>query len=584
MHYAIGCLGVDVCHHVSHNLHHSVKVFKRNNEVHHPSAFLPHRLVVYVIVICDVGSGVIMKYVVVIGSIMSGLGKGVLTASIAKMLWVRGIRAFPLKFDGYLNVDCGTMNPFRHGEVFVLDDGAEVDMDFGTYERFLNKRLNSQASITGGKIFKHVIEKERRGEFLGEDVQIIPHLTNEIKQWIRDYGRRMGADVVLIEVGGTVGDIENSYFIEAVRQLLREEDGVVVQLTWVPELAEGEQKTKPTQHANKLIRTYGLIPELIVARCNHALKQEVREKLALFCDVEERAIFYDPPLPFIYSLPLELEKQGFADVLLDKLNIKGRKEADWSQWRSLLDNVKKGEVVRVGIVGKYVKVRDAYVSILEALTHAAAHTPFNVESVLLDAENFDVSALSSLHAIIVPGGFGSRGVEGKIEAIKYAREHNVPFLGICLGMQLMVVEYARNVLGWKDANSTEFDANTEHNVIDLLPEQRAVKMLGGSMRLGLYEAEVKTGTQLFSVYGHSLIKERHRHRYEVNTQFLDALQSAGLRVSAVNPQTGLVEAVEWSNGFGIGVQFHPELTSTFEQPNPLFISLVKRGGERAIRH
>ncbi len=520
------------------------------------------------------------KYVVVVGSIMSGLGKGILSASMAKILQMRGYNTVPLKFDGYLNVDCGTMNPFRHGEVFVLDDGGEVDMDFGTYERFLNINLTRDASITGGKLFQRILTKERKGEYLGVDVQVVPHLTNEIKNMIRTYASQNNADIVVVEVGGTVGDLENNYFIEAMRQLLSEEEGTVVQLTYVPSISPGEQKTKPTQHANKLIQSLGLKPEIIVAREQEPLQDEVKKKIAMFCNVPVNHIFDDKFVDYVYELPLLLEEQGMYDVLVKLLDLDGSRDADWSGWKSRIDRIKKAQKeIKIGVVGKYTLVHDAYVSIYEALFHAGADLSVKVSAEVVDAEKIErkgTALLDAYDGLVVPGGFGSRGVEGKIKAIEYARTHKKPLLGLCLGMQMMVVEFARNVVGWQDANSTEFDTSTSHPVIDILPEQMSISEKGGTMRLGGYEMILKPNTRIWEAYGgKERVRERHRHRYEVNPAFVDDLERAGLVIAARSPRKGIVEAVEWKDSFGIGTQAHPELSSKFERPAPLFVALVK---------
>ncbi len=519
------------------------------------------------------------KYIVVVGSIMSGLGKGVLAASIAKILQAHGYATFPLKFDGYLNVDCGTMNPFRHGEVFVLEDGGEVDMDFGTYERFLGINLTRSASITGGKLFKRIIEKERKGEYLGKDVQVVPHLTDEIKTMVKDYAKETKADIVVIEVGGTVGDIENNYFIEAMRQLLSEEQGIVVQLTWVPSLAKGEQKTKPTQHANRLIKSMGLNPDIIVAREDEPLSEEAKEKIAMFCDVSKECIFNDPKVEFVYELPIILEQQQFYSKLSSLLSLSIGKKANWDSWKERISRIKNAEkTIVVGIVGKYAAIKDAYASIYEAIFHASSELGVRAEIKLIDAEEIEkkgTGLLKGLDALVVPGGFGTRGVEGKIKAIQYARENKLPFLGLCLGMQMMVVEYARNVLKWKRANSTELDPSTPYPVIDILPEQKRIVEKGGTMRLGGYEMILKKNTKIWQAYQKERVVERHRHRYEVNPEFVPCLEEKGLVVSAVSPNKGIVEAVEWKDGFGIGTQAHPELSSKFEHPSPLFVALLK---------
>ncbi|MFA5049372.1 MAG: CTP synthase (glutamine hydrolyzing) [Candidatus Micrarchaeia archaeon] len=524
------------------------------------------------------------RYIFVAGSIMSGLGKGILTSSIAKLLQSRGFSVIPLKFDGYLNVDCGTMNPFRHGEVFVLDDGSEVDMDFGTYERFLNISLNQKNSITGGKLFRFLLEKERKGDYLGRDVQFIPHLTDEIKQWINDLRIGSNADIILIEVGGTVGDIENGYFLEAVRQLKNEnQNSVFIQLTYVPSLSPGEQKTKPTQQANRLIQSMGIKPDIVICREQELLKKEPKEKIALFCDVAPDAIFDDPLVDSVYELPLVLEKQNIYSVLAKKLNLPENKESDLKQWKNLVSKIKnpsKGPI-KIGVVGKYTDVKDAYVSIKEALLHSAAHYGVSilldwVESAELE-EKSDYSSLSKLNGLIVPGGFGKRGIEGKISAIKYARENKIPYLGLCLGLQLMVIEYARNVCNLKDANSKEFNASTEHPVVCLLPEQQRIIEKGATMRLGAYDALLKKGTIAHDSYKTDLISERHRHRYEVNPDYVSKLEENGLVISGLHSKNNIVEIVEWPEkfGFGIATQAHIELKSRLENPAPIFLSFIK---------
>ncbi len=516
------------------------------------------------------------KYIIIAGSIMSGLGKGILSASVSKILQKRGYKVLPIKFDGYLNVDCGTMNPYRHGEVFVLDDGGEVDMDFGTYERFLNINMTKQGSITGGKIFKRIIEKERKGLFLGRDVQIIPDLTNEIKNWIREYGKN--ADIVVIEVGGTIGDLENAYFLEAMRQLIYEEkDTFFIQLTYVPSIFPGEQKTKPTQHSTRILLSMGIQPDLIIAREQEPLSKEAKEKIKMFCNVKN--VLDNPLVSTIYELPLILEKQGLYGIIKEKLNLKDDK-GDWSEWESLVKRIKTAEKeINVGIVGKYVKVKDAYASIYEALDHVSAHLNVKIKKTLIDSENYNLNKLNEYDALIIPGGFGNRGIEGKINAIKFARENKIPILGICLGLQLMVIEYARNVLGL-DANSTEFDPNTKDPVIFIMPEQKNIKEKGGTMRLGAYPMYIRKDTLAYKIYSKDIVYERHRHRYEVNPDYVRKLEENGLVVSATNKKGDIVEMVEYKTSFGIATQAHPELKSRFEKPAPLFMGLIKAALER----
>lgn len=529
------------------------------------------------------------KFIVVAGSIMSGLGKGILSSSIAKLLQSRGYKVIPIKFDGYLNVDCGTMNPFRHGEVFVLDDGTEVDMDFGTYERFLNFSLPGTSSITGGKLFSRIIERERKGEYLGRDVQFVPHLTDEIKTWVRNVGKENNADIVMVEVGGTVGDLENGYFLEAMRQMYFEEPQMMfIQLSYVPSLSPGELKTKPTQHAARLLQSMGIQPNMVITREQEPLTEEAKKKIALYCNVKEDAVFDDPMVSTVYELPLVLEKQGVYKAIAEKLGLDQKKEPDLKEWKKLVDRIidPKNDPLNVAIVGKYTAVKDAYVSVKEALLHAGAavNRHINVHWVeSADLENGShESELKKYDAILVPGGFGKRGVEGKINAIRYAREHGIPYLGLCLGVQLMVAEYARNICGMKDANSTEFDKETKYPVIDILPEQKKITKMGATMRLGAYDCELKPGTTARKYYDAAKISERHRHRYEVNPDFVQELEKGGLIISGTHPGSGVVEICEWPEkyGFGVATQAHIELKSRLESPAPLFVAFIKAAAER----
>ncbi|MCM8830731.1 MAG: CTP synthase (glutamine hydrolyzing) [Candidatus Omnitrophica bacterium] len=522
------------------------------------------------------------KYIFILGSIMSGLGKGILASSIGKILQTCGFIVYPIKFDGYLNVDCGTMNPFRHGEVFVLDDGTECDMDLGTYERFLNISLNSQNSITGGKLFKKIIEKERAGGYLGKDVQFVPHLTNEIKSWIKKAAQEYSADFCIIEIGGTVGDLENSYFIEAARQLAQEEreNTLFVQLTYVPFLSSGEPKTKPTQHSNRLIRSLGIHPQIIVCRTDEKLTKEAKEKISLYCNIEQDCIFEDPKVEFIYELPLVLEKQNFSQVLLSKFNITDKKASleNWAQYIQKLKNPTKK--LNIAISGKYTSVIDAYASVKEAIVHASCHLNIATEVDFVDTELLENGKepkdfLSKYDGIIVPGGFGSRGIDGKIKAIKYARENMVPFLGLCLGMQLMVIEYARNVANIKDATSEEFDENATNKVIHLLPSQQKINQKGGTMRLGSWECILQKGTKAYQAYKAQRIFERHRHRYEVNNDYIKILEEKGLIFSGKSPDGKIVEMCEWPNSWGLATQAHAEFKSRLENPSPLFIAFLE---------
>jgi CTP synthase len=523
------------------------------------------------------------KYIVVAGSIMSGLGKGILTSSIGKLLQARGYNVIPLKFDGYLNVDCGTMNPFRHGEVFVLDDGTEVDMDFGTYERFLNLSLTKTSSITGGKLFETIIEKERKGEYLGRDVQFVPHLTDEIKRRVKAVGEESKADIVLVEVGGTVGDLENGYFLEAMRQLnFEDRDNVIfIQLTYVPSLSPGEQKTKPTQHATKVLQGMGIQPNVIICREQEKLSSEVRKKISLYCNVREEAVFDDPVVRTVYELPLALEKQNLIDVIADELRM-SKKEPDLKQWKNTVGKItgEHEKTARIVIVGKYTAVKDAYVSVKEAVIHAAAANNIGVEVNWVESTDLEKadnvrSLLKDYDGIIVPGGYGSRGIEGKIRAINYARKNRIPYIGLCLGMQLMVIEYARNVCRLEGANSTEFDKKTPNPVIDLLPEQRKIKEMGATNRLGAYECRLKKGTNAYKAYGRNIVFERHRHRWEVNPDFVSQLEKGGLIISGRHPKSDIVEIVEWPDSFGVGTQPHIELKSRLEKPAPVFVAWMK---------
>lgn len=531
------------------------------------------------------------RYIVVAGSLMSGLGKGIVTSSLAKLLQSRGYNVVPIKFDGYLNVDCGTMNPFRHGEVFVLDDGTEVDMDFGTYERFLNISIDSSCSITGGKVFQKIIEKERRGDYLGRDVQIVPHLTDEIKEWIRNAGRKNRADIVIIEVGGTVGDLENGYFLEAMRQLSFEEKYVmIIQLTYIPMLAPGELKTKPTQHATRLLQSMGIQPDMIICREHAPLSEEARKKISIYCNVGENAVLDNPQLGTIYELPLVLERQDVYKVIAEKLNLARRKKPMLGAWARLVARVNKPkkERLRIAIVGKYTAVKDAYISVKEALVHAAAALNHGLEIKWVESTDIEKTSaaelLSDVNGILVPGGFGARGIEGKIAAIKHARENGIPYLGICLGMQLMVVEWARNVCGLADANSSEFNKKTPHPVIDLLPEQHQIAKMGGTMRLGAYECILKEDTIARKAYNAEKCIERHRHRYEVNPAYVSHIEQSGLVISGIHPKNNIVEIVEWPKkfGFGIAMQAHAELKSRLEAPAPLFVAFMRAAAEKKL--
>ncbi|MGC8479624.1 MAG: CTP synthase [Candidatus Micrarchaeia archaeon] len=523
------------------------------------------------------------KYIVVLGSLMSGLGKGVVTASILKVLDFYNYNALPIKFDGYLNYDCGTMNPYRHGEVFVLDDKGEVDMDFGIYERFINKSMTKDSSITGGKLFGSIINKERKGEFLGVDVQIIPHLTNEAIGFIKNVSENKKPDVVIIEVGGTVGDIENSYFIEAVRQLALEEKVVFINLTYAPKMeVVGEQKTKPAQLGFRMLLQSGIRPNYVICRSKDQLKEETIKKLALFSNINEKNVFDDSDLESMYMLPLHFMDQNLDTYLIKELeleerNIDTKKLNAWKEKIGIIKNAKNKVVI--GVIGKYTGLKDAYASIREAFVHAGVYNNTNVEIKWIestDIEKIGTSTLENLDGLLVPGGFGKRGIEGMITAIKYARENKIPYLGICLGMQLMVVEYARNVCKLEDANSLEFDEKTKNPVISLMESQKNIYNLGGTMRLGAWNCLIKDKNSVaYQAYKKEIVSERHRHRYEFNNEYKNKLEECGLKITGTTEDGVLVEFVEWDKQFGIATQAHPELKSRFEEPAPLFVALVK---------
>ncbi|BCS91282.1 MAG: CTP synthase [Candidatus Micrarchaeota archaeon] len=522
------------------------------------------------------------KYIVVLGSLLSGIGKGVITSSILKILDMYNIRAIPIKFDGYLNVDCGTMNPFRHGEVFVLDDGAEVDMDFGMYERFLNKDLDRDLSLTSGKIFSEIIEKERRGDYLGYDVQVVPHLIEFIKDKIRGIAKKREAEVVVIEVGGTVGDLENSYFIEAMRSLSTEEDTVFVVVTYVLKPhATGEQKTKPAQLGLRAVMSYGIKPSYVVCRSEDPLEGSTIEKISSFGSISKERVIDARDLETIYEMPLHLINQGFDKLLLKDICMEDRAidKDKYNRWSSLVNSIKSSrDNVKIGIVGKYVTVKDAYISVKEALVHASAYLNIKPEIYWIDSESIEregVEVLKDLHGIIVPGGFGARGTEGMIKSIEFSRLNKIPYLGLCLGMQLMCIEYARDVCNIKDATSEEFNPGAEHKIIVYLPTQRSIQKLGGTMRLGLYEAVIKDNSIAKDAYKREIIRERHRHRYELNNDYREILEKAGLKITGVSPDNKLVEIVEWSQSFGIGTQAHPELRSRLEKPSELFLRFLE---------
>lgn len=524
------------------------------------------------------------KYIFVTGGVTSSLGKGIIAASLAKLLQARGYRTTIQKFDPYINVDPGTLNPYEHGECYVTDDGAETDLDLGHYERFLNVPTSQANNVTTGRVYLSVIEKERRGEFLGKTVQVVPHITNEIKERMQLLGKSGEFDIVITEIGGTVGDIESLPYIESVRQLvweLGENNGIVVHLTLVPFLAAaGELKTKPTQHSVKTLMESGIKADILVCRTEHELSDELRQKLALFCNVKREAVIQSIDASTIYEVPNLMLEEGLDLVALKKLNLPEKANPDLTNWNLFLHRLKNPKhTVNIGLIGKYVELQDSYKSILEAFIHAGAANETKVNVVSVHSEHLDASncaeKLAGLDGILVAPGFGERGIEGKIEAVRYAREHNLPFFGICLGMQMAVIEYARTILGFSDANSTEMNPATTHPVIDLMEEQKNITDKGGTMRLGSWNCTLQPGSLAHKIYGTAQISERHRHRYEFNGHYLDALQQAGLKASGTNPETGLVEIVEIENHpFFIGVQYHPEYKSTVANPHPLFVRFV----------
>ncbi|MBL0272868.1 MAG: CTP synthase [Chitinophagaceae bacterium] len=525
------------------------------------------------------------KFIFVTGGVTSSLGKGIVAASLAKLLQARGLRVTIQKFDPYINIDPGTMNPYEHGECYVTEDGAETDLDLGHYERFLNIFTSQANNVTTGRIYQTVINKEREGAYLGKTVQVVPHITDEIKRRMLQLGQTGEFDIVITEIGGTVGDIESLPFVEAVRQLqweLPEEDTVVVHLTLIPYLkAAKELKTKPTQHSVKMLSQEGVHPDILVCRTEKPLMPELRRKIALFCNVKLEAVIEAADAPTIYEVPLLMMREKLDIICMKKLNIVNSKEPELSKWKEFLDKLKYPKSkVTIGLIGKYLELQDAYKSILESFIHAGAINEcqvqiINVHSEFITDDNV-AEKLGGLDGLLVAPGFGHRGVEGKIVAVKYARQNGLPFFGICLGMQMAVIEFARNVLGLKDAHSTEMDPDTKEPVIDLMDEQKKVTAKGGTMRLGSYPCEIKEGSLAYTIYGKTSISERHRHRWEFNNKYLPRFEEAGMKASGKNPGTDLVEIIELPNHpFFIGVQYHPELKSTVENPQPIFVHFIK---------
>lgn len=525
------------------------------------------------------------KYVFVTGGVSSSLGKGIIAASLAKLLQARGYRVTIQKLDPYINVDPGTLNPYEHGECYVTDDGAETDLDLGHYERFLNTPTSQANNVTTGRIYQSVIEKERRGEFLGKTVQVVPHITNEIKERIQILGKSGNYDIVITEIGGTVGDIESLPYIEAVRQLkweLGDNNALVIHLTLIPYLsAAGELKTKPTQHSVKTLMESGIKADILVCRTEHELSEDLRKKLALFCNVKKEAVIQSIDASTIYDVPNLMLEEGLDAVVLRQLVLRDDNVPNLDKWNDFLKRHKNPKCeVTIGLIGKYVELQDSYKSILEAFIHAGAENEVKVNVESIHSEYIDDKTIENkiahLDGVLVAPGFGERGIEGKIKAVQFAREKGLPFFGICLGMQMAVIEYSRNVLGLKDACSVEVDENTANPVISLMEEQKNITDMGGTMRLGSWDCELVDNSKVSQAYGTSLIAERHRHRYEYNDQYKEQLEKAGLRTTGVNPKTGLVEIVEIpEHPWFVGVQYHPEYKSTVANPHPLFVAFVK---------
>ena len=525
------------------------------------------------------------KFIFVTGGVTSSLGKGIVAASLAKLLQARGLRVTIQKFDPYINIDPGTMNPYEHGECYVTEDGAETDLDLGHYERFLNIFTSQANNVTTGRIYQTVINKEREGAYLGKTVQVVPHITDEIKRRMLQLGQAGEYDIVITEIGGTVGDIESLPFVEAVRQLqweLPEEDTVVVHLTLIPYLkAAKELKTKPTQHSVKMLSQEGVHPDILVCRTERPLMPELRRKIALFCNVKLEAVIEAADAPTIYEVPLLMMREKLDVICMKKLNITNQNEPELTKWKEFLDKLKYPKSkVAIGLIGKYLELQDAYKSILESFIHAGAMNECQVQIINIHSEFITddnvFEKLAGLDGLLVAPGFGHRGVEGKIIAVKYARENGLPFFGICLGMQMAVIEFARNVLGLKEAHSTEMNPDTKEPVIDLMDEQKKVTAKGGTMRLGSYPCEIKESSLAHTIYGKTLISERHRHRWEFNNKYLDQFEKAGMVASGKNPGTDLVEIIELpKHPFFIGVQYHPELKSTVESPQPIFVHFIK---------
>ena len=533
------------------------------------------------------------KYIFVTGGVVSGLGKGITAASLGRLLKARGLKVASQKLDPYINVDPGTMSPYQHGEVYVTEDGAETDLDLGHYERFIDEDLNKYSNLTTGKVYWNVLNKERRGEYLGETVQVIPHITNEIKEFIYSVGKKSNADIVITEIGGTTGDIESQPFLEAICQVgleVGKENSLYIHVTLVPFLrGSDEHKTKPTQHSVKELQGMGISPDIIVLRCDEPLEDNIFKKIALFCNVKPDCVIENMTIPVLYEAPIMLEKNHFSDIVCRELGIYTG-EPELTDWNEMLDRIKnRNKKVTIGLVGKYVQLHDAYLSVAEALRHAGYVYGARVQIKWIDSETVNdknaAETLAGCDGILVPGGFGNRGIEGMIATARYARTNNVPYLGICLGMQIAVIEFARSVLGLNDANSGEFDENSSHKVIDFMPDQSNEMNKGGTMRLGAYPCKIAAGTKMAECYKAEEIKERHRHRYEFNNDYRDDMTAKGLVISGTSPDNHIVETVEIpENDFYVGVQFHPEFKSRPNKAHPLFMGLVRAGLDKQTRN
>ena len=531
-----------------------------------------------------------VKYIFVTGGVVSGLGKGITAASLGRLLKAKGYKVISQKLDPYINVDPGTMSPYQHGEVFVTEDGAETDLDLGHYERFIDENLNKYSNLTSGKVYWNVLTKERHGDYLGETIQVIPHITNEIKNFVHSVGKKADADIVITEIGGTTGDIESQPFLEAIRQLSLEvgrDNCLFIHVTFIPYIVgSGEYKSKPTQHSVKELRSLGIFPNIIVARCDQPIPDSIRQKISMFCNVREDCVINNTNVPVLYEAPQMLEESNFSEIVCRELGLENV-AGDMSEWEAMTERIKNSDKeVTIGLVGKYVQLHDAYLSVAEALRHGGWENGANVNIEWIDSEGVNSDTveklLSHCDGLLVPGGFGDRGIEGKITAIRYAREHDMPFLGICLGMQMAVVEFARNVLGLSNANSSEFAPEGQSPVIHWMPDQRGDIQMGGTMRLGAYPCAVTPGTKLAQAYGQEEVAERHRHRYEFNNSYREKFTEAGMVFSGLSPDGRLVEAVELPDKkFFVGVQYHPEFKSRPTHAHPLFRELIRAALENA---